>query len=159
MKRLRLRKKEAKRIAEEIKENFEVCISGEIERVTVDDRSVLLVDGEPVLLEYDSRHYFTVYGIIKFRPEKGMVIVDEGAVRFVMNGADIMKPGIVEADESIEEGDFCHVVVEKKLTPLAVGIALVSGKDMVGGKGKAVKNIHHLNDRIWKFFFVKKSKN
>jgi len=155
MKRQRLRKKESKRVAEEIKENCEVDIAVEIDRVVIDGRSVLLVDGEPVLLEHDGRHYFTVYGIMKFRPEKGRIAVDGGAVKFVMNGADIMKPGIVEADENIEEGDFCYVVVEKKLTPLAVGIALINGKNMVGGKGKAVKNIHHLNDRIWRFFFAK----
>ncbi len=155
MKRQRLRKKEARRVAEEIRENFGVEIAGEIDRVEVDGRSVLLVDGEPFLLEYDGKHYFTVYGIMKLRPENGMIVVDEGAVKFVMNGADIMKPGIVEADENIKEGDFCYVVVEKKLTPLAVGVALVDGEKMTGEKGKAVKNIHHLNDRIWRFFFVK----
>jgi len=80
-------------------------------------------------------------------------VVDEGAMPYIMNGADVMKPGIIYADESIKAGDFVYVVVEKKETPLAVGIALVDGKDMVGGKGKAVKNIHHLKDKIWKFFF------
>lgn len=155
MKRQRLRKKEAKRIAEEIKMNFDIELKGEIDRVEIDGKYVLLVDDEPVLLEHNGRHYFTVYGIMKYQPKKGMVVVDEGAVKFVMNGADIMKPGIVDADVNIKKGEFCFVVVEKKFTPLAVGIALVDGSEMTGEKGKAVKNIHHLNDRIWKFFFKK----
>ncbi len=155
MKRQKLRKKETKRILKEITDSTGVALEGELEKVDVAGRTVLLLDGEPVLLEHDGRHYFTVYGIMKYRPEKGMVVVDERAVRFVMNGADIMRPGIVDADSRIAEGDFCYIVVEKKLTPLAVGIALTSGEDMIGEKGKVVENIHHLNDRIWRFFFKK----
>ncbi len=155
MKRQRLRKKEAKRVAEEIKVNFRIEISGELDRVEVDNRTVLLVDGEPLILEHNGKHYFTLYGIMKFKPERGRVVVDEGAVRYVMNGADVMKPGIVYADEELREGDFCYIAVEKKLTPLAIGVALVDGVEMIGNKGKAVKNIHHLNDRIWKFFLKK----
>ncbi|WP_456369841.1 DUF1947 domain-containing protein [Geoglobus sp.] len=153
MKRQKLRKKETKRILKEIEETTGVRLEGELERVDVAGSTVLLLDGEPVLLEHDGRYYFTVYGIMKHRPEGGQVIVDEGAVKFVMNGADVMRPGIVEADPEIREGDFCYVVVEKKLTPLAIGIALTSGDDMIGERGKVVENIHHLNDRVWKFFF------
>lgn len=153
MKRQKLRKKETKRILKELEETSGVRLEGELERVDVAGRTVLLLDGEPVILEHDGRYYLTVYGIMKHRPEKGQVIVDEGAVKFVMNGADVMRPGIIEADPSIREGDFCYVVVEKKLTPLAVGKALTDGNDMIGERGKVVENIHHLNDKIWKFFF------
>jgi len=114
---------------------------------------VILVDGEPIILEYEGKYYFTVYGLLKFRPERGKVVVDKGAMPYIINGADVMKPGIVYADESIRKGEFVYVVVEEKETPLAVGIALVDGKEMKNGKGKAVKNIHHLKDKIWKFFF------
>ncbi len=153
MKRHMLRKKEAKQIAKSLAETVGIEIKGSMERVEIDGRVVILVDGEPLILEYDGRFYLTVYGLLKFKPSRGKVIVDEGAMPHIINGADIMKPGIVEADKDIKTGDFVYVVVEKKETPLAVGIALVDGKDMVGGKGKAVKNIHHLKDKIWKTFF------
>ncbi len=153
MKRHMLRKKEAKRIAKSLTETTGVEIKGSMERVEIDGRVVILVDGEPLILEHDGRYYLTVYGLLKFKPSKGKVVVDEGAMPHIINGADVMKPGIVEADENIKAGDFVYVVVEKKETPLAVGIALVDGSEMVGGKGKAVKNIHHLKDKIWKTFF------
>ncbi len=153
MKRHMLRKKEAKRIAKLLAETTGVELKGSMERVEIDGRIVILVDGEPLILEYEGRHYLTVYGLLKYKPRRGKVVVDEGAMPYIINGADVMKPGIVEADESIREGDFVYVVVEGKETPLAVGIALVEGKEMVGGKGKAVKNIHHLKDKIWKTFF------
>jgi len=153
MKRHMLRKKEAKQIAKSLAETTGIEIKGSMERVEINGKVVILVDGEPLILEYDGRFYFTVYGLLKFKPSKGKVVVDEGAMPHIINGADVMKPGIVEADESIKVGDFVYVVVEKKETPLAVGIALVDGREMVGGKGKAVKNIHHLKDKIWKTFF------
>jgi len=153
MKRHMLRKKEAKKIAKLLAETTGVQLSGSMERVEIDGRTVILVNREPIVLEYEGRYYFTVYGLLKYRPDRGKVVVDEGAMPHIINGADVMKPGIVSADESIKKDDFVYVVVEGKETPLAVGIALVDGKEMVGGKGRAVKNIHHLKDKIWRTFF------
>ena len=155
MKRQKLRKKERKRILSEIERRTGIHLEGELERVEFNDKVVYLVDGEPVILGYGDKVYLSVYGIMKFNPMNDRVVVDEGAVKFIINGADVMRPGIVHADEGIKKGEFCHVVAEKKLTPLAIGIALVDGSEMVGGKGKAVKNIHHLDDKIWRFFFKK----
>jgi len=151
MKRRRLRKKEAKRIAEEMQRyGFEV--EGDMDEVEFKTLKVILVDSEPLLLEYDGRHYFTLFGLLRFRPEKGKVTVDNGALPYIMNGADVMKPGIVYADEDIREGDFVYVTVEGKESPIAVGVAIVDGGEMMGEKGKAVKTIHHLKDDVWDFF-------
>jgi PUA domain protein len=155
MKRYRLRKKDSKTISKFFEENYGISIKGDMEKFEFDDLSVITVENEPIILEYEGRYYFTVYGVIKFKPEKGRVVVDGGAMPYIMRGADVMKPGIVEADESIKAGDFVYVAVEGKMTPIAVGIALVDGVEMKGGKGKAVKNIHHLKDKIWNYFFVK----
>ena len=151
MKRRRLRKKEAKRVAEEMRQyGFEV--QGDMDEVEFKTLKVILVDSEPLLLEFDGRHYFTLFGLLRFRPEKGKVTVDNGALPYIMNGADVMKPGIVYADENIKESDFVYVTVEGKESPIAVGVALVDGPDMMGEKGKAVRTIHHLKDDIWNFF-------
>jgi len=151
--RERLRKKQAKFVAQQLKEYSGIEITGNMDRVKIDGRVVILVENEPVIIEYQDKYYLTVYGVLKFKPSRWKVIVDEGAMPFVMNGADIMKPGIVYADEGIKKGDFVYISVEKKETPLAVGVALVDSSNMMGDKGKAIKNIHHLKDRIWNHFF------
>ncbi|RLI85459.1 MAG: pseudouridine synthase [Archaeoglobales archaeon] len=151
----RLRKKEAKAIAAELKK-LGIVVSGDMDRVKINGKTVILVNGEPLLLEYEGKIYLTVYGALKFKPERWKVTVDEGALPYIMNGADVMKPGIVHADEGIKTGDFVYVTVEGKESPIAVGIALVDGKEMKEGKGKAVKNIHHLKDKVWNHFFGKK---
>jgi len=148
----RLRKKEAKKVINEISK-IGVEIKGNMDVVNFGDADVILVDNEPLILKYDDRYYLTVYGVIKFKPEKNKVVVDEGALKFIMNGADVMKPGVVYADENIKKDDFVYVVVEGKETPIAVGVALVNGKEMISERGKAVKNIHHLKDKIWRHFF------
>jgi len=153
MRRRRLRKKEAKKISEELKETAGVEVGGDMDVVDFGKLKVILINNEPLLIEYDGRHYVSVYGAIKLKPEKYRVTVDEGALKFIMNGADIMKPGIVYADERIKEGDFVYVTVEGKESPIAVGIALCNGEEMKGAKGKAVKNLHHLKDKIWKQFY------
>ena len=79
-----------------------------------------------------------------------VVVVDMGAVRFVTKGADIMSPGIVDADDSIVEDDIVIIVEETHNKPLAIGISLITGPEMVeNSEGKAIKNIHYVGDAIW----------
>ncbi|MDK2794959.1 MAG: hypothetical protein PWQ22_87 [Archaeoglobaceae archaeon] len=150
MQRRRLRKKESKEIAREVFENSGVSVEGEMDLLDFGEIKIILVDNEPLLLEYGGRHYLSVYGAIKLKPEKYRVTVDSGAFKFIVNGADIMKPGIVFADSRIKEGDFVYVTVEGKESAIAVGIALCNAEEMKG-KGKAVKNLHHVKDRIWDY--------
>lgn len=80
------------------------------------------------------------------------VIVDFGAVRFVTNGADIMRPGITKIDPSIMKGDIIQIVEETKRRALAVGKAMFDALEMESRtSGKVIKNIHTIQDSIWDF--------
>lgn len=149
----RLRKKTAKEVSRKLKETSGVEITGDMDRVKIDGNVVILVDQEPIIIEHDGRYYLTVYGALKYRPTKWKVMVDQGAMSFVMNGADIMKPGIVQVDDSVKRDDFVYITVEGKDTPIAIGTALVDAEEMKQGTGKAIKNLHHLKDKVWNSFF------
>lgn len=110
---------------------------------------LIYVNGRPLIMIVEEVPFFTVLGAIDLEPSKRLVVVDSGAVRFVVNGADIMKPGIVSADPEIAPGDLVVIVEERHKKPLAIGRALVAGTEMKGD-GKAVKSIHHVGDLIWK---------
>ena len=110
---------------------------------------LIFVNGRPLLMMVDGKPFFTVLGAIELVPAKRLVVVDAGAVRFVVNGADIMKPGIVSADPEIAVGDLVVVMEERHKKPLAVGKAMVAGTEMKG-EGKAIKSLHHVGDSIWK---------
>ena len=77
------------------------------------------------------------------------VVVDMGAVKFVVNGADIMRPGITNID-SFEKGELIVIVDETHTKPLAVGKALLSSDNMKNEtKGKVIKNMHYVGDDYW----------
>ena len=76
--------------------------------------------------------------------------MDEGAIRFICNGADVMGPGISEADRAIRPGDMVWVRDMKHKKPLAIGKAMVGGEVMATrAPGKAVKNMHYVGDELW----------
>ena len=109
---------------------------------------LIFVDGRPLMMTVEDQPFFTVLGAIELMPKKRLVVVDTGAVRFVVNGADIMKPGIVSADPEIAVGDLVVIIEERHKKPLAIGQALVAGTDMKV-EGKAIKSLHHVGDAIW----------
>jgi PUA-domain protein len=110
---------------------------------------IILFDGVPAFFKYDERFCPTVLLLLQNTPDTKFVTVDMGAVKHVLNGADVFAAGIVDADKDIAEGDCVYVRDEKYGKPLAVGIALMDGASMVKERrGKAVKNIHHYGDKI-----------
>lgn len=78
------------------------------------------------------------------------VVVDMGAVSHIINGADVMSPGIRDVQKSTKVGDVVVVVEEKYGKPLAIGVLLMDPKEILEKrKGKAVENLHHIGDDIW----------
>jgi PUA domain protein len=112
---------------------------------------LVLVDGEPHVFYVDGEPFLTVRGANAYPPERRVVTVDAGAVQFVSDGADVMRPGIVDADEAIAPGDLVAIVEETHGKALAVGRALEPGADLVGDSGKVVESVHHVGDDLYEF--------
>lgn len=109
---------------------------------------VATVDGRPVLFWREDRLYPAIPALLE-GARLPRVVVDMGAVPHVASGADVMGPGVTAADPGIKEGDIVAVVDERHDKPIAVGVALVPSENMRAPKGKVVKNVHHVGDRIW----------
>ncbi|MFB6089520.1 MAG: RNA-binding protein [Halobellus sp.] len=112
---------------------------------------VVLVDGEPDVVRFDDEPSLTVQGANRHEPTRGVVTVDAGAISFVSDGADVMRPGIVEADADIEADDLVTIAEETHGKVLAIGRALVDGDEMTGDSGKVVESIHHVGDDLFEF--------
>ena len=112
---------------------------------------LVLVDDEPLACYVDDEPFVTVRGANALDPEGHVVTVDAGAVSFVSDGADVMRPGIVEADPGIEAGDLVVIAEETHGKVLAVGRALVPGEEMVGDSGRVVESVHHVGDDLYEF--------
>jgi predicted RNA-binding protein (TIGR00451 family) len=77
------------------------------------------------------------------------VVVDSGAIKFVCNGANVMRPGIKNFTKFDKEQIVC-VVEETHNKFLAVGRSLVSSEELPNiAKGEVIKNLHYISDRFW----------
>ena len=77
-------------------------------------------------------------------------VVDEGAIRYLLNGADVMRPGIRKFDDWGAPGKMVVVREEKKGRAIAVGTSIVASSEARDiTKGGCVKNIHHVGDKYW----------
>ncbi|RKD98368.1 RNA-binding protein [Halopiger aswanensis] len=123
------------------------------ERVEFEDTDweVILIDGEPQVAYFDEEPFLTVRGANAYEPDKRVVTVDSGAISFVSDGADVMRPGITEATDDIEPDDLVVIAEESHGKVLAVGRARVPGDDMVGDEGKVVDSLHHVGDELYEF--------
>ena len=112
---------------------------------------IVLVDGEKLVASVDDEPFLTVEGANEYPPQRGLVTVDAGAIEFVSNGADVMRPGIVEVDDGITTGDLVAIAEETHGKTLAVGRAQTDSDDMLGDAGKVVDSIHHVGDDLYEF--------
>lgn len=152
--RARMREKDAKKLSDEIANAFGIPdpLPETVERADAGEFDALVAGGRiiGIVLREPERAIPTCRLLMQKRPSKAFVTVDMGAIKFVNNGADVMAPGIVEADPQIQPGDPVWIRDERNRMPLAIGEALVPGSQMPRGpKGKAVRSLHHVGDLVW----------
>ena len=114
----------------------------------VDDTSQILVgnDFKVLRLENEFIPFLTETKLLGSFPN---VMVDMGAVKFMCNGANVMRPGIKSHTEFSKDEIVC-IVEESQQKFLAVGKSLVHSSEMKEmSKGEIVKNLHYISDRYW----------
>src|SRR5574340_328886 len=152
--RTRLRRKEVEAWFRRLSEDFGMAMPSDetpIDQAEAGSLRLLLRDDETIALILGDDIVPTVRGLLAFPAGKRHVTVDMDAVPFVYNGADVMAPGIVDADPAIRTGDLVWVRDEKNRRPLAVGRAIMDGPTMAREeRGKAIETIHHVGDDLWR---------
>lgn len=149
--RYHLKKKKLKELKKDLGEYSNIIPDkANVEFLEVDPHPFILVDGNPTAIIINKKPFPTLKAALENDIGGKKVTVDMGAVKFVTNGADIMSPGIVASDKDVKPRDVVVIVEETHKKPLAIGIALVSGEEMVeNDSGKAIENIHYVGDDIW----------
>ncbi|KAL7545040.1 hypothetical protein ACHAWF_008404 [Thalassiosira exigua] len=88
------------------------------------------------------------------------VTVDQGAIPFLLGGANVMCPGLTNAggemppdedgEPGLEKGDGVVIYAEGKELALAVGFMTMSSKDIrKKNKGNGIEVSHFLGDGLW----------
>jgi len=74
------------------------------------------------------------------KPKKGFVVIDDGAVKPISEGASVLAPGIIDGDDRIEPNDEV-IVVDKEDNVICAGSSHHHGKELISnGSGRGVKN-------------------
>lgn len=150
-KRYYLQKKKLKKLINQLG-NYSTLINSKskVEILESDPYDIILIDGQPLVMNIEDTYFPTLKGALNLNITEKYVVVDMGAVKFVAKGADIMSPGITEADPEVKKGDLVIIIEETHRKPLAIGRALISGPQMAeNDEGKAVKAIHYIGDKLW----------
>ena len=151
-KRFFLKNKKIKEIKKELNNYADIIPKkSQVELVEFEDLpDILLINNEPLLMKSDDFFIPTLKAVLKMDVNEKYATVDMGAINFVIKGADIMSPGIVDADKTIQKGDIIVINEESHKKPLAIGESMISGEEMIeNNKGKAIKNLHYIGDPIW----------
>ncbi|TBR11942.1 MAG: RNA-binding protein [Candidatus Nitrosotenuis sp.] len=118
------------------------------------DEGARIIIGEGMTALKIGQNYLPFLTDLKILEKFPSVTVDMGAVKFMCNGANVMRPGVKSFTE-FEKGQIVCIVEESQKKVLAVGRALVSSKELSEmTKGQVVENLHYISDTYWE---IKKS--
>jgi PUA-domain protein len=142
-----MKRKAAKKLLASLSSQFSDLSAGKVETAVIEDKEVYLFD-ESVEFVRDENGLYPFLSS-KYLDSLPNVVVDMGAIRFVCNGADVMAPGISEMGE-FNEGDLVVIRDVTHGKALAIGVANKSSADIEASKkGKVIRNIHYVGDKLW----------
>src|SRR3989344_5527458 len=104
MKRVPMRSKDLQELVKDY--TFEVAKKDFVELV---DDKIIMINKKPSFFYYEKKLVPTLH-ILQNKNILRKVVVDMGAVKFLISGADVMRPGLKEIDPLIKEGEFVLVV-------------------------------------------------
>lgn len=122
----------------------------EILETSNDNLCFYLINRKPFIMEYDGWIFPTLKGAIERPFEQRRVAVDAGAIPYVVNGADVMRPGITVVSPDVRSQAPVQVVDDRHKKPLAIALALFDAPAILAStSGKMCKTIHFVGDEIW----------
>ncbi|OPY36245.1 MAG: PUA domain protein [Methanoregula sp. PtaU1.Bin051] len=144
------------RLTEQIGEGAALFAADAIEilETSNDELRFYLINKKPLIMEYGNWIFPTLKGAIERPFPQRRVSVDAGAIPYVVNGADVMRPGIVNVTPDVRANCPVQVVDDRHKKPLAIALALFDAPQIRDSTaGKMCKNVHFVGDEIWNLEF------
>lgn len=148
MKRKPLSKKEIKELNVKL-EPFGISFDKKQKMELVDEK-YYFIDREMALFILND----SIIPTLKWQLTHGVslpaVTVDMGAVKFITNGSDVMRPGITDIPTGLEKRSIVTIIDEQNKRPIVIGELLFSSEELQEkDSGKVIKNIHYIGDDLW----------
>ncbi len=125
-----------------------------LEYFVEDNIEIILCNGTPALIILDEDTIIPHLRLLLKEPQRfklPKIIVDQGAVKPISRGADLMRPGVVKIEGTFQKGDIVLVCEPLKELPIAVHRALYSYEEVIKmRKGRICECLHHIGDKYWR---------
>ena len=113
------------------------------------DDEIQLITGEEIKILKIKNEYIPFLSEVSTLNKFPYVQVDMGAVKFMCNGANLMRPGIKKNSEFSKDDIVC-IVEESQGKFLAVGKSEIDSSELENmDKGEVLKNLHYISDKAW----------
>ncbi|MFC1755218.1 PUA domain-containing protein [Thermoproteota archaeon] len=155
MKSYMLTRKNGKEITDKIQQcwpNKPIFNPKKILSIKIDVEQDLLISKEftAVKIEKDVLPFLKMEKLLE---ACGKIFVDKGAIRFICNGANVMRPGVLSVEGDFESDDIICVKEIQYSKFLAIGFALSNSSEIKeSSKGIVMKNMHYIGDKFWEVF-------
>lgn len=147
-KRKPLSKKEIKELNAKL-EPFGISFDKK-ERIEIVDDKYYFIDREMALFIYEDNIIPTLKWQLKNGISLPKVTVDMGAIKFITNGSDVMRPGITDIPSDLDKSTIITIVDEQNKRPIVIGELMLSSNEIKEtDSGKVIKNIHYIGDDMW----------
>ncbi|KSW11653.1 pseudouridine synthase [Pyrodictium occultum] len=156
MRRWQLSKKDKRLLLQRLRElypRFDVSRFSSIEIAVEDGIKLFVFDGVPAFIEASRVLIPHLRLLLRhgYRDWLPYIVVDQGAVKPISRGADLMRPGIESIASEFDKDAIVVIVEPSRLLPLAVHRALYNSSEIKEmEKGRVTESLHHLGDRYWK---------
>jgi malignant T-cell-amplified sequence len=136
--------------------HLEVPRTAQVEILEPDEESkFVIIDGRFTFVTSGDGVYIPFVGSAEAVALLPSVTIDQGALKYILKGADVMRPGIRKFDDWGDQGRLVVVREEAKGRAAAVGRTVVASAEMAElKKGNCVKNIHHAGDKFWNAYKI-----
>jgi PUA domain protein len=147
-----LSKREVREISNRIRDTWPKSIeltSKNLKAIDTEKSGRLLVSDDFTFIQKEEQLIIPHLADMTLLDHFPKVIVDMGAVKFVCNGANIMRPGIMHLDD-FKKSDLVIVIDETHRKSLAIGLSRFDGEIMRNfEKGPVITNLHYVGDVFW----------
>ncbi|OAG30854.1 hypothetical protein NEIG_00338 [Nematocida sp. ERTm5] len=150
----------SKAITKQIKSQFAADLStllGKeevLETIKTEDKEMFVLRNNTPIFKVSGNSFIPLVKCVHIVPDiLPRVVVDTGAIKYLINGADLMAPGLLHSTSEyppVSVGDVVAVYGHGKTNALAVGIVAMDNEQVNTQKtGMAIKLINRLGDKIY----------
>lgn len=155
MKTYVISKRETEKVINILNKNWKNISIPKIKNIKVfeieNDKSIVVIDSI-IGVHINNDIVVPFLGKIEILKDFPSITVDSGSIKFICNGAKVLRPGIVKF-ENFNKNDIVVIKDEKFGKYLAVGLALedsLSAEKL--DKGYVIDNLHFVGDKFWNAF-------